>query len=152
MAGALITAARASDPVVCEIAGHTLGVQFYFGGMPPVVSGMRPADPVAAAVGPWTMRPIEDADVVPPLAGALADANPCVRNLSSRLLGRTRHPDAADALCGLAWRVPDASLARARMAAAGLDVSEPRSGRKPGTTVFSLRPPTHGVPTLVLAG
>ncbi len=61
-------------------------------------------------------------------------------------------PDAADALFGLAWRVPDASLARARMAAAGLDVSEPRSGRKPGTTVFSLRPPTHGVPTLVLAG
>lgn len=66
-------------------------------------------------------------------------------------LGGAPDPGADDALFGLAWRVPDASLARARMAAAGLDVSEIRPGRKPGTSVFTLRPPTHGVPTLLLA-
>ena len=35
-------------------------------------------------------------------------------------------------------------------AAAGLDVSEVRAGRKPGTRVLTLRDGTCGVPTLLL--
>ncbi|MCP3984009.1 MAG: hypothetical protein GY723_06450 [bacterium] len=54
-----------------------------------------------------------------------------------------------DQLWGLSWRVSDADAAQARMAEAGLDVSEVRDGRKPGTKVFSVRGPTNGVPTLV---
>ncbi len=55
-----------------------------------------------------------------------------------------------DRLWGLSWRVPDAEAGRARLAAAGLDVSEARPGRKPGTRVFTVRSGTCGVPTLVL--
>ena len=55
-----------------------------------------------------------------------------------------------DRLWGLSWRVPDAGAARDRLHAAGLDVSELRPGRKPGTRVFTVRDQTCGVPTLVL--
>jgi catechol 2,3-dioxygenase-like lactoylglutathione lyase family enzyme len=58
--------------------------------------------------------------------------------------------DAADELWGVAYRVPDADAARARLDQAGFDVSETRPGRKPGTRVFSVRAPTHGVATLCL--
>jgi catechol 2,3-dioxygenase-like lactoylglutathione lyase family enzyme len=60
--------------------------------------------------------------------------------------------DAKDSFGGLAWRVKDAHAARARMAAAGIDVSEVRTGRKPGTSVFTVRSGTGGVPTLMLSG
>jgi len=55
-----------------------------------------------------------------------------------------------DRLWGLSWRVPDAGAARDRLHAAGLDVSDLRPGRKPGTRVFTVRDRTCGVPTLVL--
>lgn len=58
--------------------------------------------------------------------------------------------DGPDRLWGLSWRVPDAEAARARLRAAGLDVSEVRAGRKPGTRVLTLRDGTCGVPTLLL--
>ena len=37
------------------------------------------------------------------------------------------------------------------MAAAGFDVSEVRTGRKPGTRVFTVRDAPGGTPTLMLA-
>ena len=55
-----------------------------------------------------------------------------------------------DVLWGLSYRVADADAARSRLEAAGIDVSEVRSGRKPGTRVFSVKDGTLGVPTLVL--
>jgi catechol 2,3-dioxygenase-like lactoylglutathione lyase family enzyme len=58
--------------------------------------------------------------------------------------------DGPDRLWGLSWRVPDAAAARARLQAAGLDVSEVRAGRRPGTRVLTLRAGTCGVPTLLL--
>jgi catechol 2,3-dioxygenase-like lactoylglutathione lyase family enzyme len=58
--------------------------------------------------------------------------------------------DARDRLWGLSWRVADAEAARARLAAAGLDVSEVRPGMKPGTRVFTVRDNTCGVPTLMI--
>lgn len=57
-----------------------------------------------------------------------------------------------DKFGGLAWRVRDPQTARARLAAAGTDVSEMRKGRKPGTSVFTVRSGTGNVPTLMLAG
>ena len=58
--------------------------------------------------------------------------------------------DGRDRLWGLSWRVADAEAARARLAAAGLDVSEVRPGLKPGTRVFTVRGGTCAVPTLMI--
>jgi catechol 2,3-dioxygenase-like lactoylglutathione lyase family enzyme len=55
-----------------------------------------------------------------------------------------------DKLWGLSWRVADIEAVRARLAASGLDVSEVRAGRKPGTRVMSVRNGTCGVHTLLL--
>ena len=57
---------------------------------------------------------------------------------------------ARDKLWGLSWRVTDADATRARLAAAGLDVSEVRAGRKPGTRVVSVRNGTCGIHTLLV--
>ena len=59
-------------------------------------------------------------------------------------------PSPSDKFWGLSWRVPDADAARARLADAGLDVSEVRPGRKPGTRVLTVRNGTCGVPTLLI--
>jgi catechol 2,3-dioxygenase-like lactoylglutathione lyase family enzyme len=58
--------------------------------------------------------------------------------------------DDRDRLWGLSWRVADADAAHARLAAAGLDVSDVRAGMKPGTRVFTVRDKTCGVPTLMI--
>lgn len=60
--------------------------------------------------------------------------------------------DAPDRLWGLAWRVPDIVKACARLKASGLDVNEPRDGRRPGSQVFSVKDKTCRVPTLVIGG
>lgn len=52
---------------------------------------------------------------------------------------------------GLAWRVTDPEAAQARIAAAGFDVSEVRTGRKPGTKVFTVRNAPGGTPTIMLS-
>ena len=63
-----------------------------------------------------------------------------------------KHPvtDEPDSFGGLAWRVPDPVAAQAAMAAAGFNVSEVRTGRKPGTRVFTVRDAPGGVPTLMI--
>ncbi len=58
--------------------------------------------------------------------------------------------DKPDRLWGLSWRVGDADAARERLAAGGVDVSEVRTGRLPGTRVFTARNGTCGVPTLLV--
>jgi catechol 2,3-dioxygenase-like lactoylglutathione lyase family enzyme len=55
-----------------------------------------------------------------------------------------------DRLWGLSWRVADIEAVRARLVEAGIDVSEVRTGRKPGTRVMSVRSGTCGVHTLFL--
>jgi catechol 2,3-dioxygenase-like lactoylglutathione lyase family enzyme len=55
-----------------------------------------------------------------------------------------------DKLWGLSWRVGDLDAARSRLIAAGIEVSEVRIGRKPGTRVMSIRSRTCGVQTLFL--
>ncbi|MHC2464045.1 VOC family protein [Bradyrhizobium embrapense] len=58
--------------------------------------------------------------------------------------------DAPDRLRGICWRVADIEATRARLVAAGVDVSEIRTGRKPGTRVMTVRNGTCGVPTLLV--
>ena len=55
-----------------------------------------------------------------------------------------------DRLRGLCWRVADLDATHARLTAAGVDVSEVRTGRKPGTRVMTVRNGTCGVPTLLV--
>jgi catechol 2,3-dioxygenase-like lactoylglutathione lyase family enzyme len=55
-----------------------------------------------------------------------------------------------DQLRGICWRVADIDATHARLAQAGVDVSEARSGRKPGTRVMTVRSGTCGVPTLLV--
>jgi catechol 2,3-dioxygenase-like lactoylglutathione lyase family enzyme len=59
-------------------------------------------------------------------------------------------PAPRDSFWGVSWRVPDATAARARLLDSGFDVSEVRTGRKPGTRVCTVRAPTHGVATLLI--
>ena len=55
-----------------------------------------------------------------------------------------------DRLRGICWRVADIDATHARLAAAGVDVSEVRIGRKPGTRVMTVKSGTCGVPTLLI--
>jgi catechol 2,3-dioxygenase-like lactoylglutathione lyase family enzyme len=55
-----------------------------------------------------------------------------------------------DKLWGLSWCVANLEAARTRLASTGLDVSETRTGRRPGTRVFTVRTGALGVPTLVI--
>ena len=55
-----------------------------------------------------------------------------------------------DRVWGVSYRVTDLAARRERLMAAGVDVSEPRTGMRPGTTVVTVRSGTAGVPTLLL--
>jgi catechol 2,3-dioxygenase-like lactoylglutathione lyase family enzyme len=55
-----------------------------------------------------------------------------------------------DKLHGISWRVANIDATRARLAASGLDVSEVRIGRRPGTRVMTVKSGTCGVPTLLI--
>ncbi|MEZ5998531.1 MAG: VOC family protein [Hyphomonas sp.] len=66
-------------------------------------------------------------------------------------LGETLDPAANDRIWGLTWAVDDLAAAHARLSAAGFNISEIRKGRKPGSTVFTVRDGTMNVPTLFIA-
>jgi catechol 2,3-dioxygenase-like lactoylglutathione lyase family enzyme len=57
---------------------------------------------------------------------------------------------AHDRLYGLSWRVTDADATRARLASVGVEVSDVRTGRQPGTRVLTVRSGTCGIPTLLV--
>jgi catechol 2,3-dioxygenase-like lactoylglutathione lyase family enzyme len=56
-----------------------------------------------------------------------------------------------DRLWGVSYRTPDAEAARARLLRQGFEVSEVRSGRKPGTRVCTVHGEPCGVATLLIA-
>lgn len=55
-----------------------------------------------------------------------------------------------DTLGGFCWRAADITAAHARLAGAGFSVSEIRTGRRPGSQVFTVRDKTFGAPTIVI--
>lgn len=133
----------------------------------PLLEGVSEAQAVSSCDHVVVMTP--DAEACKELYGdkfrirlALDHAKPewGVRQLFFRLGGLTLEvvepldkakAPKADYYWGVAWQVKDAAGAAARMAKAGLDVSEVRKGRKPGTEVATIRKPTCGVPTLLIA-
>jgi catechol 2,3-dioxygenase-like lactoylglutathione lyase family enzyme len=60
--------------------------------------------------------------------------------------------DAPDDLWGLSWRTPDVARCNERLKKAGVEVSAPRDGRRPGTQVFTVQSHTANVPTIVIGG
>jgi catechol 2,3-dioxygenase-like lactoylglutathione lyase family enzyme len=66
-------------------------------------------------------------------------------------LGTDQDMNDPDQIWGLTWEADDLKAAHARLQDAGLDVSEIRTGRKPGSEVFTVRNGTQGVPTLFIA-
>lgn len=66
-------------------------------------------------------------------------------------LGEDHDAAANDTIWGLTWETDDLTAARTRLGTAGLDVSEIRNGRKPGSEIFTVRNGTQGVPTLFIA-
>ncbi len=65
--------------------------------------------------------------------------------------GETANTGRSDMLWGLSWQVGDLDAAHARLSRCGLQVSEIRTGRKPGSRVFTLRDGTMNVPTLFIS-
>lgn len=64
-----------------------------------------------------------------------------------------RHSDAdkaLDQLWGLSWRVTNIALVREKLVRKGLEVSEIRSGRRPGTRVATVKSGAYGIPTLII--
>ena len=59
-------------------------------------------------------------------------------------------PDRSDRFGGLAWQVVDLDEIKARLEGDGFDVSEIRTGNKPGTRVCTVRNPVHDVATLLI--
>jgi len=58
--------------------------------------------------------------------------------------GITQAPDRP---WGMTWRVPEVAAWHARLETAGIAVSPLRTGRKPGTRIFTIRDHAAGVPT-----
>jgi catechol 2,3-dioxygenase-like lactoylglutathione lyase family enzyme len=65
-------------------------------------------------------------------------------------LPRPDGPAGPDQLWGVSYRVADLDAQRTRLLAAGVDVSEIRTGMRPGTRVASIRSGVGDVPTLML--
>ena len=55
-----------------------------------------------------------------------------------------------DSFGGLAWRSTDIEATRERLVASGVDVSQVRTGRRPGTRVATVRDRALGTPTLLI--
>ncbi|MBA4084014.1 MAG: glyoxalase/bleomycin resistance/dioxygenase family protein [Kytococcus sp.] len=62
----------------------------------------------------------------------------------------TKGVDGPDRFGGLAWRTTDLDATRERLMASGVEVSEARAGRKPGTRVATIRDRALGTPTLLI--
>ncbi|MDX2235129.1 MAG: VOC family protein, partial [Hyphomonadaceae bacterium] len=58
--------------------------------------------------------------------------------------------DGPDSLWGFTWRTDDIDAAHARLVANGFGLSDIRTGRRPGTRVFTVRDGASGVPTLFI--
>lgn len=60
-------------------------------------------------------------------------------------------PAGPDRFFGLTWTARDLAAAHERLAGLGFELSEIRTGRKPGSSVFTVRAGTMNVPTLFIS-
>lgn len=119
LAARLMVSVRGADPVLCGLAARALDQGWWSDG-PRVEVGVSDS-PAVREVVDWAFALHEDAGAVPGLAAGLSDADPCVRRLSARLLGRTRVPEATAAL---RKALGSADPATREMAAMGLGHAE----------------------------
>ena len=61
--------------------------------------------------------------------------------------GETHDPLAADEIWGATWKVRDLLAHHTRLSEQGVTCSEIRTGRKPGTQVFTVKSHNGGIPT-----
>ena len=59
--------------------------------------------------------------------------------------------DLPDSLWGLAWRVSDMVETQAKLQRAGVNTSDGKAGRRPGSQVLTVRSGTRNVPTIMLS-
>jgi catechol 2,3-dioxygenase-like lactoylglutathione lyase family enzyme len=59
--------------------------------------------------------------------------------------------DKPDSLWGVAWRVVDTEKTQARLQQAGVNTSDAKAGRRPGSHVLTVRSGTATVPTIMLS-
>jgi len=59
--------------------------------------------------------------------------------------------DEPDQFSGLAWRVADATAAQQRLQGSGVQTSDAKKGRRPGSQVLTVRSNTCNVPTIFLS-
>jgi catechol 2,3-dioxygenase-like lactoylglutathione lyase family enzyme len=59
--------------------------------------------------------------------------------------------DEPDQFSGLAWRVNDATAAQGRLQSSGVQTSDAKKGRRPGSQVLTVRSNTCNVPTIFLS-
>ena len=64
--------------------------------------------------------------------------------------GQEHDPLAPDELWGLTWKVEDIVAHHERLSKQGVTISEIRTGRKPGTKVFTVKSHSEDIPTLFL--
>jgi len=64
--------------------------------------------------------------------------------------GQKNDPLASDEIWGLTWKVDDLFAHHERLSAQGVVISEIRTGRKPGTEVFTVKSHNDDIPILFL--
>ena len=71
-------------------------------------------------------------------------------SMSIEVIGSDKYDAEQDALWGLALKTGDIDATHKRLTGAGIDVSEIRDGRKPGTRVCTVKSHCLDVPTLIV--
>lgn len=76
----------------------------------------------------------------------------CGNDLIVEIIHRLKNGvgEGPDQIWGLSWRAADIVAAQNRLRGAGLEVSDIRDGRKPGSRVATVKTGTFGVPTLLI--
>jgi len=121
MVQTVLSEARGSSMLMCEMASGIMRGNFWW-------RGREPVDEDVNRVLDWTRTDLDDPAVVPVLVGGLADSDPCVARTAARLLGRTEVAAATEALIAA---LQDTAARVREMGALGLGVSEPEGAFDP---------------------
>ncbi len=127
MVQTVLAEARGTSPLLCEMAAGAMRGNFWWRNREPVDDDVRD-------VLRWVRRDPTDLAVVPVLAQAMSDRDPCVARTGARLLGRMEHDRANDRLLAA---LRDTSSQVREMAALGLGVAEPDGALAPLIEVLS---------------
>ncbi len=127
MVQTVLAEARGTSLLLCEMAAGAMRGNFWWRNREPVDDDVRD-------VLQWVRRDPTDLAVVPVLAQAMSDLDPCVARTGARLLGRMEHDRANDRLLAA---LRDTSSQVREMAALGLGVAEPDGALAPLIAVLS---------------